>query len=123
MLAERLGIEEEASNQGAGCRGIDPGRADAAGGRACRRLGQDEAAALLLPVTAGPAVGPRPRYQRIEAGKPFVAIERADIGIADCLGMLKQALAEASAYLGSGQRSIVALVPPEPFDQRLGFGE
>ena len=37
--------------------------------------------------------------------------------------MVEQALAKAGAGLGGRQRGEVALVPPQPLDQRIGLGE
>ena len=59
----------------------------------------------------------------MEPAQPLVAVEASERLVADRLRMLDQALAEACAGFGRGERLGLQFVTPEAFDERLGLRE
>ena len=120
MGGELFGVVSETEDERAGGGSVDSTSGDGSGAGADRWRRRGPATgfvegALRLEATAGNGL--------VETAEPFVAVEPAEGLVGDGCGVVDQALAEAGAGLGGGERLCVELVPPQACVERLGVGE
>ena len=59
----------------------------------------------------------------LELAEPLVAVEAAELGVADRLRVLDEALAKAGAGLGRGERGGIVFMAPQALIERFRLGE
>src|SRR3982751_5347920 len=113
----------EAEDESAGGRRVNPGGSDRAGLAADRRRGWGEAAVLEAAAALGLRHGAGWATQLVETIEPILAIEAAEVGVADGGGVGDEALLEARPGFGRCQRLGFELVAPQSGVERLGLFE